>query len=122
MEWIKALDRDHLEAGEREVVEIRDHKVLVLEHDGQIYAMLNSCPHMGISLKRGEITKDDDIVCPFHHSVFDLETGAVKAWAPWPPVVGKLLGAVKPKQPLPVYATKVEDGAIWIGLNGSGED
>jgi nitrite reductase/ring-hydroxylating ferredoxin subunit len=76
---------------------------------------------MGGQLKRGEITVDDDIVCPLHHSVFDLETGAVKAWAPWPPVVGKLLGAVKPEQPLRVFPTKIEDGAIWVGLNGSGD-
>jgi len=62
------------------------------------------------------VTADGDIVCPFHHSVFSLETGAVKAWAPWPPGVGKLLGVVKPENPLHIFPTKVEYGGIWIGV------
>ncbi|MCU0522260.1 MAG: Rieske (2Fe-2S) protein [Anaerolineae bacterium] len=116
MEWIRVLDADALSSGERQVVSVKDHKILLLEHENTIYAMLNTCPHMGVSLKNGRVTEEDDIVCPFHHSVFDLETGAVKAWAPWPPVLGKLLGAVRPESPLHVYPTKTESGGIWIGL------
>ncbi len=117
MKWIRVLDAGALSAGERQVVEVSDHKVLLLEHEGRIYAMLNACPHMGVSLKKGKITETGDIVCPFHHSVFSLETGAVKEWAPWPPVVGKVLGAVRPEHPLHLYPTKVELGGIWIGLD-----
>jgi nitrite reductase/ring-hydroxylating ferredoxin subunit len=118
MEWIKVLDAEALTAEQRLEVQVEGHKILLLEHGGKIYAMLGKCPHMGMSLKKGKITEGKDIVCPLHHSVFSLETGAVKDWAPWPPVVGKLLGAVKPEQPLHVYATKVEAGSIWIGVDG----
>ena len=117
MKWVRVLDAGALSAGERQVVEVKDHKVLLLEHKGEVYAMLNACPHMGVSLKKGKITETDDIVCPFHHSVFSLKTGAVKEWAPWPPVVGKVLGAVRPEHPLHLYPTKVELGGIWIGLD-----
>ncbi|MGD8996619.1 MAG: nitrite reductase (NAD(P)H) small subunit, partial [Anaerolineae bacterium] len=60
------------------------------------------------------------IVCPRHHSVFDLETGAVQEWAPWPPVVGRALGAIYQENTLPVYPTKVENGRIWVGIEESG--
>ena len=118
MEWIKVLDAEALPAGQRQEVQVQGHKILLLEHEGEIYAMLARCPHMGVSLRKGKITEDNDIVCPLHHSVFSLKTGEVKEWAPWPPVVGKLLGAVKPEQPLHVYPTKVEDGIFWIGVDG----
>ena len=118
MAWKRVLDEGALGAGEREVVEVQDHKILLIHHEGKIYAVLNSCPHMGSPMKRGKITEDDDIICPLHHSRFDLETGEVKEWAPWPPVVGKVLGAVKEKRPLPTYPTKVEDGGIWIQIGG----
>jgi nitrite reductase/ring-hydroxylating ferredoxin subunit len=121
MEWIKAVAVAELREDERQVVEIRGHKILLLMHEGQAYAVLNSCPHMGVPLRGGTITEDRAIVCPFHHSTFDLESGEVQAWAPWPPVVGKLLGRIKPEQPLRTYPTKVERGAIWVGV-GSDAD
>jgi nitrite reductase/ring-hydroxylating ferredoxin subunit len=116
MDWIKVLDEDTLGEGERQIVEVHDHKILILKHNEKLYAMQQSCPHMGASLKRGKL-EGDHIVCPLHRSTFDLETGAVGEWTPWPPVVGAVLGAVKQEHALPVYATKVEDGAVWIGLD-----
>jgi nitrite reductase/ring-hydroxylating ferredoxin subunit len=121
MEWIKVLDRGTLGEGARQVVEVRDHRILLLKHEGRLYAVLNSCPHMGVSLRKGTVTEDQTIVCPLHHSAFSLETGEVKAWSPWPPVVGDLLGKVKPEQPLRTFPVKVEQDAIWIGLE-SGSD
>lgn len=121
MEWIRVLDEGELGPDERRVVEVQEHKILLLRHENSVYAVLNACPHMGAPMKRGKITEDDEIVCPLHHSRFSLETGEVKAWSPWPPVVGKVLGAVKEERPLPTYATKVEDGSIWIQIGGEGQ-
>ena len=49
-------------------------------------------------------------------SVFDLETGAVQEWVPWPPVAGRALAAIARENGLPVYPTKVENGSIWVGI------
>ncbi len=117
MEWIKVLEASELGPGGRKVVVVRDWKVFLLNRDGAIYAMLNRCPHMGGNLSKGTVTDDGEIVCPVHHSAFSLETGEVKAWVPWPPVVGTLLGMVKTEQPLQMFSTKVEEGAIWIGVD-----
>ncbi len=119
MNWTKVLPREELAEGQKLTVELAGRTILLLQHKGEIYAVNNTCPHMGASLGSGEVTDDGAIICPRHRSAFDLRTGAVKQWAPWPPVVGRVLGAVSKEKPLPVYWTKVEEGAIWLGLEAT---
>ncbi len=76
--------------------------------------MDNQCPHLKLPLKNGRLTDDGAITCPFHHSAFDLETGDVKEWSPWPPLVGKALGSLVREKALPVFAAEVKDGWLWI--------
>lgn len=116
MKWIKALPESALSENERQVVDIQDHKILLIRQKGVVYAMLNACPHMGASLKRGKVTENHSIVCPLHHSAFSMETGEIAEWSPWPPVVGKVMGRMKQERPLRVFPTKEEEGTIWIGL------
>jgi len=118
MNWVKALASSELAEGARQVVKIADHDVLLINLKGQVYAVDNRCPHMGAPLVRGEVTDDGAIICRRHHSAFDLRTGDVKDWAPWPPAVGRVLGAISREKALPVFQTKVEDGSIWVGLEG----
>jgi nitrite reductase/ring-hydroxylating ferredoxin subunit len=116
MNWIKVLSEDDLPEGARSVVEAGGRDILILRDKGQIFAVANTCPHMGAALDGGKVTADGTIVCPRHRSVFDLRSGEVKEWAPWPPAVGLVLGAVSRKKALPVFPTKVEEGSIWVGL------
>jgi nitrite reductase/ring-hydroxylating ferredoxin subunit len=76
----------------------------------------NICPHMGAALDGGDVTEGGTIVCPRHHSAFDLRTGKVSEWAPWPPGVGRILGGISREKPLPVFPTRIEQGSIWVGL------
>jgi len=116
MNWVQALSQDELPEGARQVVQVGEHAILLLHHQGQIYAMSRSCPHLGGGMDKGKVTDQGTIICHLHHSEFDLRTGEVKVWAPWPPGVGRVLGVVSQEKPLPVYPTKVEAGAIWVGL------
>lgn len=75
---------------------------------------------MRAKMEKGEVTDEGGIVCPRHHSVFDLETGAVEEWVTWPPIVGRALGAISQENALPVFPTKVEDGNIWVGVEETG--
>ncbi len=64
----------------------RSIKVVVTKKEGKTYAFNNKCPHLGLSLKRGEITGSDDrhgvcVVCPYHKSKFSLEDGSCKVWS-----------------------------------------
>ncbi|MGC9394658.1 MAG: Rieske (2Fe-2S) protein [Anaerolineae bacterium] len=122
MNWIKVLPETELPEGTRQVVNVQDHSILLIHENGKVYAMLSACPHMRLPLKGGEITEDEigssaAIVCPFHHSAFDLQTGDVKAWSTWPPVVGKMLGSISREKALRVFPTRIAEGSIWIDLD-----
>lgn len=114
MGWTKVLAESALPAGARQVVTVEGQKILLLNHEAKIYAVANSCPHMKLPMKGGKITPDGAIVCPFHRSAFDLCSGEAKAWTPFPPVVGQLMGKLKAETPLPVFSTRTEDGSIWV--------
>ena len=98
---------------------VEGKKVLVINHKGKIYVMAPACPHMQLPLKRGKIN-DETIICPWHHSSFDLNSGEVKRWAPFPPGLGKVLGALSKEKPLPLYSTKIDKGDIWVALKPVG--
>jgi len=115
MGWIKALPLAELPEGERTVVHIEDKEILLLHHGGQIYAVQSKCPHMGAPLKRAKIERGA-LVCPLHRSAFDLQTGDVKEWSPWPPVIGKLMGAVSAEKALPTYPTRIEEDSVWVEI------
>ena len=116
---VKVLPVSDIVENSRTVVEVGEYKVLVIHSGGRFFAVNNRCPHMKLPLKSGKMTDDHAIVCPFHHSAFDLETGDVKEWSPWPPVVGKALGALAREKALPVFATEVKDGWLWIAVKPS---
>jgi nitrite reductase/ring-hydroxylating ferredoxin subunit len=117
MTWTKVLASDALGVGERQVVKVNDRNVLLINNNGQIYAVDNLCPHLKLPMKKGKITADGSmIVCPWHKSAFNLCTGEVGEWTPWPPVVGKVMGMVSSEKPLPVFATRIEDGSIWVEI------
>lgn len=119
MNWIDVLPKDDLPQGTRRVIDVAQLQVLLINHGGRVHAVGSRCPHSNARLEDGEVTEGGFVVCPRHHSVFDLETGAVQEWVPWPPVVGRALGAISQESPLPVYPAKVEDGRIWVGIEES---
>lgn len=61
---------------------------------------------------------EDCIVCPLHKTAFALNSGEVRGeWCPYPPVIGKLTGAVKQKSNLPVFDVRTKGKNIEIRLN-----
>ena len=115
MNWTSVLSESDLPDRSRRVVTVGGREILLINREGHIRAVGNRCPHLQARMEKGELTGDGAIVCPRHHSVFDLETGAVREWVPWPPVVGRALGALSEEHALPTFPTKVEDGTIWVG-------
>lgn len=114
MAWEKAVAVDELPENARTVVQLGGNKILLLNHNGEIYAVDNRCPHLKLKMTKGKVTADGSIVCPWHRSAFELSTGQVKDWTPWPPVMGKAMAAVSSPKPLPTYPTKVESGSIFV--------
>ena len=50
---------------------------------GTFYAVNAKCPHLGLPMKKGQITVENGqptITCNFHNSKFSLNDGACTAW------------------------------------------
>ncbi|WP_298857831.1 nitrite reductase small subunit NirD [uncultured Sulfitobacter sp.] len=66
--------------------------------EDEVYALNNSCPHMGGPLSEG-IVHGASVTCPLHNWVFSLETGQAR---------GADIGRVD------TYPAKVENGRILL--------
>ena len=122
MSWVKVLSGE-LEEGEREVVSVREREVLLINHEGTIYAMESRCPHMRLPLKAASVETTSEgvtLTCRWHHSAFDLQTGDVRDWSPWPPAVGKMLGALRRERALTIYPVRVVEEEIWVEIPDEG--
>jgi len=72
----------------------------VVNLDGEIYAMDNSCPHWGGPLGRG-VVENGKLRCPWHQWEFDPRTGAT------------------PRNPgviVPTYKVKFEGDDVYVEL------
>jgi nitrite reductase/ring-hydroxylating ferredoxin subunit len=66
---------------------------------------------------------EDCIVCPLHKTAFALESGEVRGeWCPYPPVLGKVMGAVKTRESLPVFEVRTRGKNIEVRLNTPVDD
>jgi nitrite reductase/ring-hydroxylating ferredoxin subunit len=75
-EWVTVLKSKDIAAGDLVPVEVDGLAILVCaDLDGKIYAIANSCPHLGTPLENGRLGERSTIVCPLHKSAFSLETG-----------------------------------------------
>ena len=116
MAWEKAVALKALQDSGRLIKALGKHKIMLMWHENKVHAVQAQCPHMKLPLKKAEITKKCELVCPFHKSTFDLDTGAVVSWSTSPPVVGPLLGKISCPKPLHVYPTQVEDEHILVNI------
>jgi len=81
---------DDLPPGSRKLVQVKNRDVAVFNVKGELFAVLDRCPHAGASLLRGQLTglmcsqgpghygleRDGEILrCPWHRWEFDLRTG-----------------------------------------------
>lgn len=107
---------DQLKKNERETAVIDGTKLLFIFHDDKIHAVQAHCPHLKLPLAKGKINDDCELVCPFHKSAFDLNTGEVKCWSPWPPALGTLLGKLSKPKDLRIYPTRIEENQIFVKM------
>ncbi|RUQ86065.1 non-heme iron oxygenase ferredoxin subunit [Labedella gwakjiensis] len=72
---------------------------LVLDGDGVVHAIGDTCTHGDISLAEGFV-EDDTLECWAHGSKFELTTGKPLTLPAY--------------EPVPVYAVELRDGDIYI--------
>jgi nitrite reductase/ring-hydroxylating ferredoxin subunit len=62
--------------GKRITVDADGHSVVVFNVRGALFAIDGQCTHVGGPLEEGELS-GTRVECPWHGSVFDIETGRV---------------------------------------------
>lgn len=75
----KVADIGALQEGKGVPVKAEAVSLVLIKMNGKVTALENKCPHFGLPLARGKI-ENGEIVCPFHGSRFNIETGANTDW------------------------------------------
>jgi class 3 adenylate cyclase/nitrite reductase/ring-hydroxylating ferredoxin subunit len=143
--WVRLFVEDELALNEWRIVALDDYDVIVLRGVDGYLAFNNACPHLHLplferrALAEGALgnypgtdtprpiystfTEDRGVVCRWHHSCFDLQTGEVRDWATRLQDDGtsqgwEFLGDIsKNRTKLPVYACRIYDGYLWVALD-----
>ena len=104
MAFVAVANLDDLEVGDTMLVDdLREPICLIRLDDDDVRAIHNTCTHQQQPLHEGTLQDDDTLVCAAHASRYDLTTGEA---------VGPFAAG-----PIPVYACKVEDDAIWVDID-----
>lgn len=115
--------------------------IIFASRDGQrLDAFANACPHLGSPFDLATVerkpVKDkprgddgtgdgcvDCIVCPVHRTAFEIQSGDVRGeWCPYPPVLGGIMGYVKPKTSLVKFAVRLRGKNVEVRIATSVSD
>lgn len=100
-DYIRVGETEDLKPGTMTAVREKGKSILLVNVDGEIYALSNFCTHSRCHLHHGKL-KGKVVTCPCHFAEFDVTTGAV-------------LGRPA-REPLPMYPGKVEGKHIWVAV------
>ena len=76
-EYITVLSASDLPENSMKRVNANEIPVLLARKNGKLYAIANTCSHLGGPLDEGELLDNNTVKCPWHGSVFSLEDGRV---------------------------------------------
>jgi len=135
-EWLRALPADELAIGEHRLLDFEKCDVVVHRGPNGYVAFNNACPHMRLPFydrtKPGpefndivppgssEVTDGFGVVCRWHGSCYDLQTGEIREWCPFLGEDGStekmpFLGDIsKNRASLEVFQCRVSDGQLWV--------
>ena len=100
--FVEVLPLVQLAAGQQHVYQHRLDRILICHtHEGELYAMLDLCPHARQPLAGGRM-EGASVFCPKHGARFDLATGCP-------------MNAVS-KKPITLLAVRVVEGQIQVAL------
>jgi nitrite reductase/ring-hydroxylating ferredoxin subunit len=80
---------------------INSRDVLFVRIGDQVRCLEDSCPHIGLSMARGEIDAAHTLTCPWHGMEFNCLTGECLS---------------SPGEHLALYPVRIENGRILVKL------
>jgi 3-phenylpropionate/trans-cinnamate dioxygenase ferredoxin subunit len=99
--FVAAASVEDVPPGERIVVQVGKTWIALFNVNGEFHAVEDLCTHDEGPLGDGPVI-GCEVECPRHGARFDLRDGRVTA----PPAL----------VPIPVHATRVEDGTVYIAV------
>jgi 3-phenylpropionate/trans-cinnamate dioxygenase ferredoxin subunit len=102
-EFIEAAKAGELAPGTMKRVDLRGRRILLVNVEGRVCAVDDTCTHEDASLSTG-VLRGELVKCPLHGSRFNVCTGKVLE----EPAEGNLA----------TYPVRLEGGRILIGLPG----
>lgn len=112
-----------IRSGEMFSTTIDGTKLLLSRIDGQVYAVIDKCTHLGMPMRKGSFD-GQAITCPFHGSRFDITTGENLDWVSnimgmnAPKWACKLIEMGKKPAPLTTVTVTEQDGDVLVDLGG----
>ena len=98
-DWISVVAAGDLGPGDHKAVEVEDAEIVVINLDGNYYAIEDVCTHDGSEISSGCLV-DGSIECPRHGARFDVKTGEVTA----PPAY----------EPVDTFPVRVVEGVVQV--------
>ena len=112
---------DEIRTGEMFSTQIEKTKLLLSRIDGQVYAVIDKCTHLGMPMRKGKFD-GQVITCPFHGSRFDIKNGENLDWVSnimgmnAPKWACKLVEMGKKPSPLTTLSVEERDGEVFVDL------
>ncbi|MGZ7108072.1 MAG: Rieske (2Fe-2S) protein [Methanobacterium sp.] len=113
MSFVEIAATNELGDGNKKMVKVNDHELMLARVGDNYYCSDNRCPHMGGNLSQG-VLEGTVITCPRHHSQFDLTDGHNIRWTDWTGVKLALGKVLRSPRPLKTYDVKVDGEKILV--------
>lgn len=97
--YVKVARTDEIAPGTKKTVEVDGIEVVIVNLNGEFYAIEDVCTHDGGPLGEGEL-EGCQIICPRHGARFDVRTGQALTLPAF--------------EPAPTYEVKIEDGDVLV--------
>jgi 3-phenylpropionate/trans-cinnamate dioxygenase ferredoxin subunit len=112
-DWREVARLCDLPEGAVRRIEVAGRTLALVKAEGVVRAVSAVCPHQGGPLDQGTIWQGT-LECPWHHFLFDLETGAnVYPANVYPQDMPQLRAQLRP---VDVYPVRIEDGRVLVKL------
>jgi 3-phenylpropionate/trans-cinnamate dioxygenase ferredoxin component len=99
-DWVQVCSTSELLPGESKVAWDGDVAILVVNYDGDLYALEDRCSHEDFELSHGEFDAEEaTIECVLHGAKFDVRDGRALCAPAYTPVAK--------------FPVKVEGGVVW---------
>jgi nitrite reductase/ring-hydroxylating ferredoxin subunit len=105
-----------LKPDEMKELKIDEVPILLINYQGNLYALSNKCTHLGCKLSKGKL-EENIITCPCHGSKFDITSGKLVEWISlWPKFISSFTRMLGLARSLNTYRIIEKDNDLYIEI------